>query len=294
MCSWNWRENHAESIGKKGDGGTFPQLFLRREKEQGPLQGCHGRLFCPLCPSDGRYPGRDVRGSGPDPLRTVPRCRCGLALLCHDGADRRFAGSFRQRVQHLLHAVPAKGQRPAAVFAHSGFRTDGLQACDGLPHGPSVFRRGDASGDPCLLGCGGIHPAHPAGRAAAYRAYLRLCHDGFLRPGLCGGEDQPEAEAQESDHRHRLSGLLCRVLLRGVQGADPDQPASVKRAGFWRSGQGCCLSHLFVWPGGRGQSDSLFGYFSGCGGAVRPDVGAHFPQLFEAGHLHREIGTEGL
>jgi ABC-2 type transport system permease protein len=176
------------------------------------------------------------------------------------GLIARFAGGFRQRVQHLLHAVPAKGQRPAAVFAHSGFRANGLPAYDGLPHGSSVFRRGDASAILVYWIQAAFTMTNLLGGlllTALISVFVMTvsCALGFV-----------VAKISLKLKRKSLITVIVSLVFFAVYYFVVFKAQTLisqllsKRAGFWRSGQGCCLSHLFVWPGGRGRSDSLFGY----------------------------------
>ena len=101
--------NHAEDPGEKTAGRYFPQLYLRRQEEPGPIQGGNHRLHRAFRGADGGRTGRLVYPSVPGYVREHGPGGYVLAVFHdHDAAGGVFR-HIRQRFQYLFHPLHGQG-----------------------------------------------------------------------------------------------------------------------------------------------------------------------------------------
>ena len=102
----SWRRSDGQIIAEKTAVRDLPQLLLRREKEQTPVQGKHRQSDRAVCAADGGRYRRYVHAALHRSVRSPARGRSGLAVLHPLCPGRCADGRVWQRVQHVLRPVP--------------------------------------------------------------------------------------------------------------------------------------------------------------------------------------------
>ena len=221
-------------------------------------------------------------------MRAAGIRRPGLAVLCHDEPDGAAAGRVRQRIQHLCHPVPGKGQYLPAVHAHPAPGHPGGAAVRRVDVGPDLrgHRIHPRPGGLLAECCGAGVPERRGGGAGCSSAAGALCTgaDPHLCPGLGGGQDQQPAEKQERCGGTGVAALFGGLLLRLFPRQRHPAARAAKRRRHRRKHPGRGGPHLLDGPRRRGRSALHAVLWAAGVGAVRSGLPDPVPQLFEDGH----------